>query len=389
MRKTALLLLGLVVMGIVALGLLILSSASAANASRLHGGDVYFFLKRQSIYIVAGVVVAVCVALFDYRRWRECEVLTWSFFVIVAMLLVGVLFTRAINGSHRWFSVGPISLQPSEFAKIAIVIALSVWFDKLGWRVELFTRGALMPFLLICVLAIPVMREPDFGSTLVIFMSGVLVMLLAGVRIMHLLPFVLMGGAVIVVKIMTNANRMARLAAWFGVHAGSSPAVMTAKTAAAGANYQAYNALVAIGNGGIWGVGLGESMQKHFYLPEAHTDFIFAVGAEELGLFFSIGAILLFCLFYGTSLYIARKASDRFGRYIVVGMASLIFAQAMVNVGVVCSAFPTKGLALPFFSYGGTNMISAFFAVGMIFSVGVHALRDKRAAFARKVLMRS
>jgi len=375
-------------MGIVALGLLILSSASAANAARLHGGDVYFFLKRQSAYIVAGVVIAVCVALFDYRRWRDGEALTWAFFAIVAALLVGVLFTRAINGSHRWFSVGPLRMQPSEFAKLAIVLVLSVWFDKSGWRVELFRRGALVPFALIGVLAVPVMLEPDFGSTLVIFMAGFLVMFVAGVRFRHIWPFALIGLAGVVAKVMSNSNRMARIAAWLGAQAAGDSAVMTAKTAAAGANYQAYNALVAIGNGGIWGVGLGESMQKHFYLPEAHTDFIFAIGAEELGLCFSLGTVLLFCLFYGTSLYIARKASDRFGRFIVVGMSSLLFAQAIVNIGVVCSAFPTKGLALPFFSYGGTNMLSAFFAVGMIFSVGIHSLRDRRAAFARKIFMR-
>ena len=154
------------------------------------------------------------------------------------------------------------------------------------------------------------------------------------------------------------------------------------------AAYQAHMALVAIKNGGLWGVGLGESMQKQYYLPECHTDFIFAVGAEELGLFFSIAVIVLFLAFFCISVYIARNASDRFGRFLVIGMAFIIFFQAMFNLGVVCEALPTKGMALPFFSYGGTNLLSAFFAVGTILSVGIHSYRDKKRVLARSVLMR-
>ena len=129
-------------------------------------------------------------------------------------------------------------------------------------------------------------------------------------------------------------------------------------------------------------------MQKHLYLPEAHTDFVFAVGAEELGIVFSMSVVLLFVAFFALSIYIARKASDRFGRFLVIGMAFIIFFQAMFNVGVVCKALPTKGMALPFFSYGGTNLLSAFFAVGTILSVGIHSYCDKKRALLRKIVMR-
>ena len=142
--------------------------------------------------------------------------------------------------------------------------------------------------------------------------------------------------------------------------------------------YQVKASLVAIANGGIGGAGLGESMQKYYYLPEAHTDMIFAIGAEELGLFFSIGVIVLFFLLFILSVYIARKAVDRFGRLLVVGMGFIIFFQAMFNIGVVCKALPTKGMALPFFSYGGTNMLCMFFAVGTILSVGIHSRREAK-----------
>lgn len=387
MRKSALFWLGLVVTCLVALGLIVLSSASAANAMRLHHGDAYFFIKRQFAYLGVGIVLAVGVALFDYRRWRDHISLAWLFYVAVIVLLVAVFGFKAINGSHRWISVGPLRLQPSEFAKLSVVILLAAWLDRLGWKVELFWKGAFWPVVFIGGLAVPILLEPDFGSVMVVGFAGLLMMFVAGTRLRYLFPIGLMGVGVVAFKVATNANRMARLAAFFG---GSSDAagVPVMDAAAKRAAYQANQALAAIGNSQIWGAGLGESMQKYLYLPEAHTDFVFAVGAEELGVVFSVAVVLLFCAFFALSVYIARKASDRFGRFLVVGMAFIIFFQAMFNLGVVCKALPTKGMALPFFSYGGTNLLSAFFAVGTILSVGIHSYRDKKRAFVSKVVMR-
>ena len=368
MRKSALFWFGLVVTALVALGLVVLSSASEANAMRLHG-DPYFFIKRQFAYLAVGVVLAVVVAMFDYHKWRDTEVLTWLFFAVVMVLLVAVFGFRAINGSHRWIAVGPLRLQPSEFAKLLTVILLAVWLDKASWKVELFMRGAFWPAVLIGVIALPVVLEPDFGSTMVIGAAGFLLMFVAGTRILHMVPFGLAGLGVGVVMIMHNANRMSRL---FDDDK----------------KYQLNMALAAIGNSDIWGAGLGESMQKHLYLPEAHTDFVFAVGAEELGIVFSVSVVLLYIAFFALSVYIARKAQDRFGRFLVVGMSFIIFFQAMFNLGVVSGGLPTKGMALPFFSYGGTNMMSAFFAVGTILSVGIHAYREKKHALMRKVFTR-
>lgn len=385
MRKSALFWFGLVVTALVTLGLVILSSASEANAMRLHN-DAYFFIKRQFMYLGAGVVLAVLVSLFDYHKWRDWEFLTWAFFVVVMVLLAAVFQFRAINGSHRWIAVGPVRIQPSELAKMLTVILLAVWLDKASWRVELFMRGAFWPAMLIGIIALPVLLEPDFGSVMVIGAVGFLMMFVSGTRILHMLPFVLGGVGVVVFKVMTNANRMARIAAFFGVKINVGAEVVDA--AAKRASYQVEQALAAIGNSDIWGAGLGESMQKHLYLPEAHTDFVFAVGAEELGIVFSVSVVLLFVAFFALSIYIARKSSDRFGRFLVIGMAFIIFFQAMFNVGVVCKALPTKGMALPFFSYGGTNLLSAFFAVGTILSVGIHSYCDKKRALLRKVVMR-
>ena len=386
MRKSALFWFGLVVTVLVALGLIVLSSASEANAIRLHNGDPYFFMKRQFAYLGAGVVVAACAAMFDYRRWRDNAWLTWLFYAVVIALLLAVFGFKPINGSHRWISLGPLRLQPSEFAKLATVILLSVWLDRLGWKVERFVKGAVWPAALIGVIALPILVEPDFGSVMVVGLAGLLVMFVSGVRLLHMAPFGILGVGIVAYKVLTNANRMARIAAFFGIKLNVGAEVVDA--AAKRAAYQADMALAAIGNGGIWGVGLGESMQKQLYLPEAHTDFVFAVGAEELGLPFSIGVVLLFVAFFAISVYIARRAGDRFGRFLVVGMAFIIFFQAMFNIGVVCKALPTKGMALPFFSYGGTNLLSTFFAVGTILSVGIHTYRDRQHMLARKVLMR-
>jgi len=373
-RKSALLLFGLVVAALVALGLVVLSSASEANGVRLHNDPLYF-MKRQFMYLAAGIVVAFGAAAVDYRKWREHWVLAALFYVAVIGLLCAVFGFRAINGSHRWIAVGPVRLQPSELAKIATVLVIAVWMDKAGWRVELFRRGALWPAAIIGAIALPVLLEPDFGSVMVIGLAGFLVMFVSGTRILHMVPFIVCGGAVFAYKVLTNENRMRRLAAFGGERAAGATASLAEMDPAA---YQAYMARVALQNGGIGGVGLGESMQKHFYLPEAHTDFIFAVGAEELGIFFSIAVIALFVAFFVLSVYIARKASDRFGRFLVVGMAFIIFFQAAFNLGVVCEALPTKGMALPFFSYGGTNLLSAFFAAGTILSVGIHSFRDRK-----------
>ena len=384
MRKSALFFMGLVVTALVTLGLIVLSSASESNALRLHG-DAYHFITRQFIYLVLAVMLAVAVALFDYRKWRDFPVLCWLFYGGVFLLLLAVFAGRPINGSFRWLALGPVRLQPSEFAKLVTVVVISVWMDKSGWRVELFRRSALWPAVIIGVIAAPILLEPDFGSVMVVSLVGFTVMFVAGTRMLHMMPFMAVGAAVFIFKVLTNDNRMARFAAFFG---GGDAGAQELDKAAVNAAHQAHQALVAIHNGNIWGVGLNQSMQKHYYLPEAHTDFIFAIGAEELGIVFSCAVLLLFITFFALSIYIACNASDRLGKFLVTGMTLIVFFQAMFNIGVVCDALPTKGMALPFFSYGGTNLLSTFFAVGTIFSVGIHSYRDSKRTLARSVVMK-
>jgi cell division protein FtsW len=191
-RKAALFWFGLVVTALVALGLVVLSSASEANGIRLHG-DAYYFMKRQGMYLVAGVLVAVGIASFDYHKWRDYQVLSWLFYFATIAALIAVFGFKAVNGSHRWIALGPIRIQPGEIAKLVTVIVVAVWLDKAGWRVELFGRGAIWPGAIIGCVAGLVLLEPDFGSVMVIGAAGFLVMLVAGVRLPHMLPFVGLG----------------------------------------------------------------------------------------------------------------------------------------------------------------------------------------------------
>lgn len=388
MRKSALFLLALVVAGLVALGLVVLFNASQPNSLR-HTKHVsaYFFFNRQLIHVGIGIFAAIVTALVDYHIWRKHPWLVCLMYItgFILLLLVFRWFGGTqINGSYRWIDLGVANIQPSELAKIAIVIAVAAWIDSLSWDVSTFKLGALVPFMMIAGYCVPILMETDLGSTLIVGGAGLLVMFLGGTKLIHLLFPTIIGLCGFLAVMFTNENRMRRLAGWLppnicdflGLeHAVESVSGVSEMSAS---EYQVYNSLVAIANGGVGGVGLTNSMQKEYYLPEAHTDFVLAIGAEEMGVLFTVGVILLFVLFFVFSLYIARTAMDRFGRLIATGMAFIIFVQAMANIGVVSEALPTKGIALPFFSYGGTNIICALASVGIILSVGIRSLKNRK-----------
>ncbi|MCQ2368397.1 MAG: putative lipid II flippase FtsW [Kiritimatiellae bacterium] len=374
MRKSVLFALGLVVACIVTLGLVVLSSAGQANGVRLHH-DAFFFFKRQLIFVAAGIPLAYFISRFDYHHLRDNMSLTFFAYAALIALLILALCFPPINGSRRWIPMKIINLQPSEIAKIMSVIIVAMWTDRLKWKIDRFVKGAVIPTLLMGVMAALVMLEPDFGSTMVIALAAFLTMFLAGTKLLHLVAMASMAAPMFIYKIVRNANRMARIAAYMGRDTAIGGADVSS-TAIDNAAYQGHHALVSLHNGGIWGVGLNESMQKHSFLPEMHTDMIFAIGAEELGLIFSLVVVALWVAFFVLSLYIAYHATDHFGKLIAVGMAFVLFFQTFFNIGVVCGALPMKGMALPFFTYGGTNILCAFAAVGLILSVGNYAAAE-------------
>ncbi len=370
--------LGVSVLILLAWGLIVLASAGGENGLRFNKGADYFL--TQQLKWLALSIPCFCVALkFDYHKWKELPWLTIAAYVFVALLMVWALFCREVNGSHRWIIVGSARLlQPSELAKLLSIIVTAVFIDRLGWAIGKFLRGALCAALIVGVLMGLAVAEPDFGATMVIGLTAAVLFLVGGMKIVHMLALGAMGGLAIGVLLIFNPNRMNRIFSWaksswvgelFGFAATADAVVLSAKEQAAA--HQADMALVAIRNGGLTGVGMNKSMQKLRYLPESHTDFIFAIGAEEWGLIFSLSLLALFAVFFVCGMIISARAPDRLGRLIAFGVTFLIFFQVLFNIGVVTKCLPTKGLAFPFISYGGTNLLSAVVAVGILFNIGL------------------
>ncbi|MDY5597559.1 MAG: putative peptidoglycan glycosyltransferase FtsW [Kiritimatiellia bacterium] len=372
--------LGLAVLALVAIGFVVLSSAGSPVGYRKYH-DFYYFLKQQGRWLAIAMPLFLAAVFFDYRKWREQRWLTVLMYVSVVIALAAVFGFRPINGSRRWLMLGPIHIQPSEFAKIAVVITMSVFLDRAGWRIELFWKGALRALAIIAVPMLLAVFEPDFGSTMVIALSGGVLMFIAGMRWRHMILLGVAGTVLVGSLLLSNGNRMRRISAWMPetakVHLSAwCPWLgdLTVSTEdAREANHQLDQALIAIRNGGETGLGYCNSRQKERYLPENHTDFIFAIGAEEWGVVFSLLMLSLFVTVFVCGMIIAAKSCDRLGRLMAFGMTFLIFFQAMFNMGVVTGLLPTKGLALPFISYGGTNLMTALIAVGVLINISRQA----------------
>jgi cell division protein FtsW len=367
---------------------MVLASAGTPVGLRKYH-DSWFFFKQQAKWLALSIPLFVGAIMFDYRKWRDSRWLTVAVYVAVIVALCAVFGFRPVNGSRRWLMFGPVRIQPSEFAKIVVVIAMAVFLDKAGWRIELFWKGALCALGIIALPAVLAVAEPDFGSTMMIALSGGVLMVVAGMRITHML---LLGGLGVVGVgglLLSNGNRMRRIASWMPDSLKATLSEwcpwlgdLTVSSAdAEEANHQLNQALFAIRNGGETGVGFGNSMQKQMYLPENHTDFIFAIGAEEWGIAFSLLLLALFVTLFICGVVIAAKSQDRLGRLMAFGMTFLLFFSALFNMGVVTGLLPTKGLALPFISYGGTNLMTALIAIGVLVNISrqddLQRLREK------------
>ncbi len=337
-------------------GLLIISYAGKSQSQ-----DPYHFFIMQSAFLVVGVIVAMVICRIDYHYFQKPAVL-WGMAILMVLALLAVAtpgIGKAVKGSQRWIALGPISVQPVEFVKVGVVLFLSAFFDRIGGNVNRWKRGFLPPGLLIGVLACLLIVQPDFGSTMIICSLGALMLLMGGVPIKWCAAAASVAIVVIGLFLVTNENRMRRL--------------MNEQD---GENYQATQSEIAFRNGGLTGAGLGQGMQKEHYLPECHTDFIFAVIGEDLGLL-ATGAIWgSFLLMLAGGTVIALRAPDKQGMLLAFGTTMVICAQGVANMAVVTHVFPTKGLALPFFSYGGSCLVASFAAIGLLVGVGRVALEE-------------
>lgn len=333
---------------LILVGLVAISSASIEYA-QINYNNAWFHTSRHLIYLAVAAVVAVVVYRIPLRFWEDTG-WVWLFAALALLILVLIPGVgREVNGSQRWLPVGPFTLQPSEFAKMAMIIYLAGYMVRREHEVRNEWQGFLKPMAVLFAATLLLMVEPDFGATVIVAGSAFGMLFLAGVKLGHFL--VVLAGAVgaLLVLVISEPYRVKRLTAY------TDPWADPYDT-----GFQLTQSLIAFGRGEWLGVGLGNSVQKLFYLPEAHTDFVFSIWAEETGFIGAFAVIALYAALIGRILWVGRAAQwagYAFGAYVCYGVALVFSGQAFVNMGVSSGLLPTKGLTLPFVSYGGTSLI--------------------------------
>jgi len=341
-------------------GLVMVFSASAVMAKERYG-SAYFFLLRQLGWAVIGVSLMIAAMQLDYRRYKHPAVV-FSCLGFTTLLLIAVFFVDRAHHTHRWIHWGPLSFQPSELAKPALILFLAFFLENRVNAIEDW-RNTILPAVIPTLTFVGlIIFQPDLGTAIACAAITVCVLFVAGMRVRYLLYGVLASLPVLYLLIFRVAYRKARMLAFWNPYADPQ-----------GHGFHIIQSLIAVSTGGITGVGLMEGKQKLFYLPEPHTDFIFAVTAEELGLVGSLILIALFVGFLWRGMRTAVRTQDFFGRFLAVGITCMIVVQAFINISVVLGMMPTKGIPLPFISYGGTSLLCALACVGVLLNISKQA----------------
>ncbi|MGE3636539.1 MAG: putative lipid II flippase FtsW, partial [Sandaracinaceae bacterium] len=350
------------VIALIAFGVVMVYSASSVFASQRYE-DGAFFLVRQGVFALIALPLIVAIARIDYHRYRA---LTYPILaVVVGLMMVTALgFGHSAGGAARWIAVGPIHIQPAEMAKVAVIFWLAYSLSKKREKVKTFSVGFLPHVLGAGALMLLCLKQPDFGSAVMIAMLTFVLLFTAGARLGYILGAALIAIPTVYLLVVTTPYRMARIEGFldpFGHRQGTG--------------YHVAESLLSFGSGGVFGVGLGDSRQKLFYLPEAHTDFISAIIGEELGLIGILVIVTVFLLVFVRGMRIAWSAVDDYGTYLAVGITMFLGMQAFTNLAVAMGMVPTKGLVLPFISYGGSSLLVNAAAVGVLLNVS----RPRRA----------
>ncbi len=365
----------LATIGLLSIGLMMVASASMVISDRLYD-EPFYYLLHQFVYLCLGVILSWYLFRFRISQWTQVSaaLLLGSLLLLALVLIPGI--GHEVNGSMRWIGIGPFGIQASEFAKLAMILYLASYLVRREQEVQSRIRGFLKPLLVIGVIAILLLKEPDFGATSVIAATALGMLFLAGVRLWQFL--ILLSGAVLLFALLAVSSpyRLQRLTTfmhpWQNMY---------------GSGYQLTQSLMAFGHGGFWGVGLGHSVQKLFYLPEAHTDFLFAVLTEELGLVGALVVMGLFCLLITRAFMIGYSAYQQklfYGAYVAYGIGLWLGMQAMISIGVNTGLFPTKGLTLPLMSYGGSSMLINCVAIMLLLRID-HEARIYKLGLQREV----
>jgi cell division protein FtsW len=355
------------VVALVGIGLVMVASASISIATRELGDPLHYFW-RQSVYVAIGLASMLAATRIPSQLWRTLSPVLLGVGALMLILVFIPGLGREVNGSLRWLSLGPFNLQPSEPMKLAMVLYLAGYLVRRGELVRSTAGGFIRPMSMLAVIGVLLLFEPDYGATVVLFTTALGMLFLGGVPFWSFVgwaAFVVVSmGAVV----MAAPYRVERMLTFLNPWADPF-----------GSGFQLTQALIAIGSGEWFGVGLGSSVQKLFYLPEAHTDFLFAVLAEELGMLGVLVVILLFTFIVWRAIAIgtrAERAGHTYGAYLAYGVGLLIGLQAFLNIGVNMGILPTKGLALPLMSYGGSSLVVNSFAAGLVMRVD-HELRRR------------
>jgi cell division protein FtsW len=352
----------LVACGLASIGLVMIASASISYAEHVYG-DGFYFLKRHLIYLGMAVIAGLVVLQVPVRTWYRYSELTT---VVAILLLVAVLIPgigREVNGARRWISLGVINLQIAELAKLAMILFMATYLQRHQLEIRTSWQGFFKPMALLAIVVLLLLMQPDFGSAVVICGTTLALLFLAGVRLWIFGVLFASGAALLGVLAVSSPYRMQRLVTFLDPWADQFDS-----------GYQLTQSLIAFGRGEWLGVGLGNSVQKLFYLPEAHTDFVFAIFAEEFGLLGVVVVVALFAVLVLRILAIGRAAvrrQDWFAAYVTFGIAVLLAGQAFINMGVTSGLLPTKGLTLPFVSYGGSSLLVSSMMVALVLRIGV------------------
>jgi len=352
--KAAVTMLVFCVAALLALGMVMLYSSSMQAGPR--------FLLMQLVWCAIGLGLCLAATLIDYRWLKK---FAWPLFGLAIVLLLLVFAPRVgikVNGARRWIHAGSIRFQSSELAKLALIIAVAWYGEHYQRQMPTWKRGIMIPAAFIGVILALVFIEPDRGTTILLGSVSAVMLIIAGVRWMYIVPPVALALAALGVSLARDPMRARRIFSWLDLEAHKS-----------GVGYQAYQAMIALGAGGWMGLGLGNGRQKMGFVPENHTDFIFSIIGEELGLIATLLVVLGFVGVIVCGIYIALNARDTFGMLLGSGITFLIGLQAFINIGVVTSALPNKGLPLPSISYGESNLLMMLVAVGILLSIARHA----------------
>jgi cell division protein FtsW len=346
--------------------MVILYSSSTAQV-----GAHYFMM--QLVWCAVGLVFATIATAIDYKHLKKFSLVLLALSVVLLVLVFAPHVGIKVNGARRWIGYGGIRFQPSELAKLALIIFIAHYGEHFQRQMKTIRYGLVVPGMVMALVLGLIFVEPDRGCTILMVAVCATMLIISGVQLKIIFPPVLLAAGALAISFFHDPMRLKRILAWLHPEQNRN-----------GVGYQAYQAMIALGSGGWTGLGLGNGRQKLGFVPEHHTDFIFSIIGEELGLIATIAVVVVFILLVICGIFISSRARDNFGTFLGSGVTFLIGFQAFINIGVVTSTLPNKGMPLPFISYGGSNLLIMLIAVGMLLSVarqGVEPAKKKSNPF--------